>query len=265
MEENKTIQTPSIILGLDISTACIGVSIILDKQDEEPEILEINHAIPKVPSKVKGIEALIMRKKNFERDYLYNIKDKINITECVIESPLIHITTGNSNANTVAQLLQFNGLISESIYDVFGIVPHYVTSYEARMMAFPELLAIRNFNKKGEKYDLKHVEKSIKENHLVLFGDFPFECDKKSIMMNCVCDKYPNINWVLNEKGELKKQNYDACDSLVCALAYANQKKHGEITPKIISSEKINSTDGRTKLNYIYKVWNKQYSKQITF
>lgn len=261
MEKNEKIY-PSIILGLDISTSCIGVSIVLDEKDKEPEILKITHVVPKIPQKIKGIEALILRKENFENGFLSTIKD-IGITECVIESPLTHAVTGNSNANTVAQLLQFNGLLSESIYKIFGIIPHYISSYESRMLSFPELLSVRKYNKKGETYQLKLIEKNIKDNHLVLFGDFPFDCDKKNIMMNCVCEKYPTINWAYDNKGNLKKQDYDACDSLVCALAYINTKKYGDLDAKIISKNNKLLSNGKTEIEYEVKVWDKVYKKKI--
>ncbi len=254
--ENEKIY-PSLVLGLDISTTCIGISIVFDDGVKEPEIIKITHVVPKINNKIKGIEALILRKEIFERDFLSTIKD-LGITECIIESPL-NFATGNSNPQTISQLLQFNGLLSEAVYRVLGIIPHYISSYDARMQSFPSLLSIRKFNKKGELYPKKHILKSINENHLVLFGAFPFDCDKKHIMMNCVCDKYPDINWVYDKNGKLKKENYDACDSLVCALAYINTKRYGEINPEIVSlQEKENN-----EIEYVVKVWDKFYTKSI--
>ena len=249
---------PSLILGLDISTSCIGVSIVLDEQDKEPEIIKITHIVPKIPSKIKGIEALILRKDIFERDFLTTIKD-MGITECIIESPITH-TSANSNAQTVAQLLQFNGLLSESVYRVLGIVPHYVTSLDARQQSFPELLSIRKFNKKGIIYPISHIKKALKDNHPVVFGAYPFDCDKKRVMMNLVCEKYPDINWVYDAKGELKKENYDACDSLVCALAYVNQKRYGELKYEIANWE---VSPDEKEVNYTLRVWDKEYKKKI--
>ena len=251
---------PSLVLGLDISTACIGISIVYDDGVKEPEIIKITHVVPKLPSKIKGIEALILRKKIFEEEFLTTIKD-LGITECVIESPL-NFATGNSNAQTVSQLLQFNGLLSEAVYRVLGIVPHYVSSYDARMQSFPQLLSIRKFNKKGVVYPYSHIKKAIAENHVVLFGDFPFDCDKKMIMMNCVCEKYPDITWVYDTKGNLKKENYDACDSLVCALAYINTKKYGEMKPEIVDCD-TEEVNGGTLIKYTMDVWGKKYPKQI--
>lgn len=260
-EKEKLKIYPSKILGLDISTACIGVSVVYDDGVNEPKILDISHIVPKIPSNIKGIEALIMRKKIFENDFLTKIKND-GITECIIEAPL-NYAAGNSNTQTVIQLVQFNALLSEAVYNVLGIIPEYMSSYEARRISFPELLSIRRFNKKGEVYPQSHIAKDIKENHLVLFGDFPFDCDKKNIMMNCVCEKYPEINWVYNAKGELKKENFDACDSLVCALAFVNLKRYGEIEPTIKECSKQCFDNGDVEFTYIMDVWGKEYKKVI--
>lgn len=252
---------PSVVLGLDISTACIGASIVYDDGVNEPKIMYITHIVPKLPKDKVGIEALILRKEIFERDFLTKMKE-MHITECVIEAPIKHAMSGNSSAQTVAQLLQFNGLLSEAVYRVLGIVPNYVTSHDARMQSFPQLLSIRKFNKKGEIYPVKHIKKSLEKNNLILFGSYPFDCDKKSIMMDMVCEKYPDIEWVLDSKGEIKKENYDACDSLVCALAYINTKKNGEIKSKVLEYN-IEEKEGFTLIEYKTEIWGKVYEKKI--
>lgn len=252
---------PSLILGLDISTACIGASIVFDDGRNEPEIIKITHVVPKIDKNIKGIEALILRKEIFEKEFLENIKN-MKITECIIESPLT-FATGNSNAVTVSQLLQFNGLLSEAVYRVLHIVPSYISSFDARMKSFPELLSIRKYNKKGEEYPLSHIKKAIKENHLTLFGSYPFDCDKKTVMMNLVCEKYPSINWIYNKKGELKKENFDACDSLVCVLAYINEKRYGEMNPIIKDETFLTNSDGLSVIGYNINVWGKDYYKKI--
>ena len=227
---NKTY--PSRILGLDISTSCIGASIIYDDGINPPVIEKITHIVPKIPNKIKGIEALIKRKEIFENEFLKNIKNEFVISECVIEAPLI-FALGNSNPTTVAQLQKFNALLSEAVYYELGIIPYYISSLDARTYAFPELFGIRKFNRKGVEYDINHVKNDIKNKNIVPFADYPFDCDKKSVVMNLVNEKYPDINWVFNKKGDFKKENFDACDSLVCALAYSNLKRFGEITPDI--------------------------------
>ena len=259
---------PSLILGLDISTACIGISIIYDDGVNDPQIELISHVSPKIGKNIKGIEALILRKEIFEESFLCKMDDvlkEINaplkkITEVVIESPMIY-ASGGSNAETVAMLLQFNGILSDSIYRTLHIVPSYVSSYDARMKSFPQLLSIRKYNKKGVVYPLSHIKKDIRENHLILFGSYPFDCDKKLIMMNCVSEKYPDIPWIYNKKGELKKENYDSCDALVCALAYSNEKRNGELSPEIVDSEIVENEKG-TFIYYTMKVWKDTYFKK---
>lgn len=259
---------PSLILGLDISTACIGISIIYDDGVNDPKIELISHVSPKIGKDVKGIEALILRKEIFEENFLLRMDDILKeisaplkkITEVVIESPMVY-ASGGSNAATVAMLLQFNGILSDSIYRTLHIVPSYVSSYDARMRSFPQLLSIRKFNKKGVVYPLSHIKKDIRENHLILFGSYPFDCDKKLIMMNCVSEKYPDIPWIYNKKGELKKENYDSCDALVCALAYSNEKRYGELNPEIVDSE-ITENESGTFISYTLQVWNSIYFKK---
>jgi hypothetical protein len=146
IEENKY---PRIILGLDVSTVCIGVSIVADFGEGNPEILKITHVSPKVSSKIKGLEALLKRKEIFENEFLTTLKD-YNITDVVIEEPLL----SSNNSYTVGTLLRFNGMICDSVYRVLGIVPHFISSYDARTYSFPELLSIRKYQIASMSFDL---------------------------------------------------------------------------------------------------------------
>lgn len=259
MEEKNNIY-PRIILGLDISTACIGVSIVKDNGDDKPEILYLSHKTPKISRKIKGIEALFLRKQIFENEFLYEISKEYDITDVVIEEPLL----SSNNVNTVATLLRFNGMISESIYRITGIVPNFISSYDARMYSFPELVSIRKYNKKGEEYSLKHINDAIKKDNIVLFGSYPFDVDKKTVMMNMVNEMYQNngISWILDKNGELKKENYDACDSLICALAYININHYGIEKPTISTVNKTETND-EIIITYSTKIWNKIYDKTL--
>lgn len=262
---------PKLILGLDISTACIGIAIIYDDGETLPQIELISHVSPKISKEIKGIEALILRKEIFEENFLKKMDEVLNgiecplkeITDVVIESPMVY-ASGGSNAETVAQLLQFNGILSDAVYRVLHIVPSYISSYDARMHSFPSLLSIRKYNKKGIVYPLSHIKKDIRDNHLILFGSYPFDCDKKLIMMNCVSELYPDIPWIYNKKGELKKENYDSCDALVCALAFSNNQRYGiDMDPKITSST-IEETDEKTTIRYTVSIWGKLfYDKKL--
>lgn len=257
METDKNIR---IILGIDISTACLGVS--LAKYDgKEIEILKISHVKPKVSKKIKGTEALFLKTKQFKEEFIEQYKD-IGLTDIIIEEPL----PNSQNNNTVTTLLRFNGMISQSIYEATGIVPKYISSYDARKYAFPELMAIRKFNKKGEHYDEKKFKKSLKNNDLVLFGNYPFDCQKKLIVWNKISEMFPNIQWEYNKNGDLKTENFDASDSLVCILGYINKEKYKNILPEIIEYKQENININNTNIirfKYNVKFCNRIFEKII--
>jgi hypothetical protein len=251
---------PRIILGLDISTACIGVCVVQDNGDDKPEILYLSHKTPKIPKEKKGIEALFLRKKIFEDECIKEIASTYKITDVVIEEPLL----SSNNVNTVATLLRYNGMISEAIYKHIGIVPNFISSYDARLYSFPELVSIRKYNKKGEEYSLKHITDALKKGNIVLFGAYPFDVDKKTVMMNMVNEMYKDdkIEWVINKKNEIAKENYDACDALICTLAYININRYGLDKPTIISNHK-KETDFSIEYNYTTKIWDREYNKHL--
>jgi hypothetical protein len=43
--------------------------------------------------------------------------------------------------------LRFNGMISKSVFDTLGVVPDFISSYDARKYSFPELMSVRKFKK----------------------------------------------------------------------------------------------------------------------
>lgn len=248
-------NTSDIILALDVSTACIGATIIFNNDVDMPKIGKITHIVPKVSSKIKGIESLFIKKEIFERDFLLPLKES-GITHVVIEEPLL----SSNNVITVSTLLRFNGMISESIYKVLGIVPEYISSYDARKYSFPELMSIRKYSKKGNLYTMQHIKKALKDEHLVLFGSYPYDIDKKTVMMDMVCDLYNDIEWIYNKKGELRKENYDACDSLVCALAFINIKKYGK-EEFHIDNYNITENNDEFIISYQTKIWDLKFDK----
>ena len=247
-----------VILGLDISTTCIGVSIVIDDGESLPNIVKLTHVTPKIPKGKTGIEALFLKKKVFE-DMFISTLDEYNITDVIIEEPLL---TSN-NAVTAGTLIRFNGMISEAIYQKIGVVPHFISSYDSRMFSFPDLCSIRKFNKRGEEYSLKHIKKALKDSHVVLFGSYPYDIDKKMVMMDRINQVYPEIPWMYNKKGELKKENYDACDALVCALAYVNVNRYGIEKPMITSSS-VHNNERCTVIEYTMEIWGKKYPKTLT-
>jgi len=244
-----------IILGLDISTTTIGVTLLMDDGSDYGKIIELTHISPKVPTKVKGIEQLFLKKQIFEK-FITKFKD-IGIDEAVIEEPLLR----SNNVNTCGTLLRFNGMISDCIYNVLGVVPEYISSYDARKYSFPELMAIRKYGKDGKQYEYKKIMKEIQDGKFVLFGSYSWEVDKKIVMQGKVAELFPDIEWVYDKKGELKKENFDASDSYIACLGYLNRKKYGELEFKIGSISSSVSTDGvestPIKIEYDISYWNK--------
>ena len=245
MEENIN----RIILGIDISTTCLGVS-LAKYNGKEIEILKVSHVKPKISKKIKGTEALFLKAKQFKEEFIDKYKN-IGITDIIIEEPL----PNSQNNNTVTTLLRFNGMISQSIYEATGIIPQFITSYDARKYAFPELMAIRKFNKKDELYEVKKYENALKKNELVLFGDYSFSCMKKYIIWNKISEMFPNIEWIYNKKEELVTENFDASDSLTCILGYLNKEKYKDKEPRIIEyKEDIIKNNNIDIIRFIYKV-----------
>jgi len=262
MEEKNEIY-PRIILGLDVSTSCIGISIVEDTGEGTPKIIAITHKSPKIPKKIKGIEALCLRKNAFDNGFLKQIEEYCDkkITDVVIEEPLL---TSN-NAYTVATLLRFNGMIADAVYNTLGLVPNFISSYDARLWSFPQLVSIRKHKKNGEEYPLKHILNALKKNEIVLFGSYQFDVDKKTIMMNMVNELYngeDTVPWEYGKHNELKKENYDACDSLICALAYINVNRYGIEVPSV-SEYNMEENDKEYIIKYTTNIWGKAFNKMI--
>ena len=211
MEENV-----KYILGLDVSTSTIGISLFEDK-GTYGKLKLLHHVTPIVkPKPATKMQELFEKAKIFEVEFLEKYAD-VGIVKVIIEEPLLR----SNNVNTVATLLRFNGMISRAVYDILGIVPEYISSYDARKYAFPQLTQIRTTNKKGEQL----TEKEIAKNKPVLFGAYPTDVDKKMVIWELIADLEPQITWLFDKKGKLKKENFDMSDAF--AACYGKQKMDG--------------------------------------
>ena len=245
--ENKN----EIRLGLDISTTTIGICLLENDGSEYGKILELTHINPKVPQKTDDTEKLFLKKKIFE-EFIEKYVE-IGVKTVVIESPLLR----SNNVNTVSTLLKFNGMISDCIYNVLGVVPKYISSYDARKYSFPELMAIRKYGKDEKQYPYSKIHKEIKDCKLVLFGSYPWTIDKKIVMQGKVSELFPNIEWLYNKKGELKKENYDAVDSYVALLGWLNMERYGELNFTSEIRAESNYENGTIEILYNIKYWDK--------
>jgi RNase H-fold protein (predicted Holliday junction resolvase) len=197
----KTIKNSPKVLGLDVSTRTIGWA-LFDIQNQE--LLELTHISPRPKVKEFGENKIheLMLKSEIFRTKLIEYRN-LGIVNVVIEEPLLN----SNNVYTIQTLLRFNTLICKEIYDVLGIVPEFISTYNSRKFAFPELVQP---NDKG-KY--------------VLFGGLPKDIDKKQIIWELVAKKEPQIQWLYTKNNTLKKENFDQTDAYACVLGYMNSKE----------------------------------------
>jgi RNase H-fold protein (predicted Holliday junction resolvase) len=187
------------ILGLDVSTKTIGIALF---DTPTRQLLELTHVspLPKPKSEDK-IEELILKSGIFKQKLL-EYQD-LGITKVIIEEPLLN----SNNIYTVSTLMRYNTLICKEVYDVLGIVPEFITTYNARKSAFPDLV---QKNDKGK---------------FVLFGGYPKTVDKKEIIWEHVAKREPQITWLYTRNNTLKKECFDMTDSYTCVLGYMKSKK----------------------------------------
>jgi hypothetical protein len=193
----KEIEGEYFILGLDVSTKTIGISLFNNKG----QLLELTHISPKIKPVPETKTEELIKKADLFAEFVSKYS-KMNIKHVLIEEPLLR----SNNVNTVGTLLRFNGMVTKICYDILDITPEYISTYEARKNAFPELMQPGASGK------------------IVLFGAYPKDIDKKRVIWDLVSKREPKINWLLDKKGELKKENFDMSDSYVVALAFAHIK-----------------------------------------
>lgn len=189
------------ILGLDVSTRTIGWA-LFDIQTQE--LLEMTHISPR-PKMDKDdddkLKELILKSEIMGE----KLKQYVNlgIVRVVIEEPLIN----SNNVYTIQTLLRFNSFIFKQIYDIFGIVPEFISTYNARKYGWPEFV---QENDKG-----KHV----------LFGGLPKDIDKKMLIWEKVAKREPQITWQYTKNNTLKKENFDQTDAYTCVLGFMRLKE----------------------------------------
>ena len=191
MEKNIKTDTPK-ILGLDVSTKCIGICLF---DIESKNLLELTHISPKVKTENK-IEELLLKAEVF-REKIKTYAG-LGITTVVIEEPLLN----SNNAYTIGTLIRFNTLVCKEVYDILGVVPEFISTYNARKFAFP------------------HFVKENDKGKFVLFGGYPKDCDKKVLIFEQVAKREPQITWLYTKNNTLKKENFDSSDAYTAALGW---------------------------------------------
>jgi RNase H-fold protein (predicted Holliday junction resolvase) len=198
MSKNIRKDSPK-VLGLDVSTKTIGWSLF---DIGTGNLLELTHISPVPKPKVENkIEELLLKAQIF-REKLLSYKE-LGIQYVVIEEPLLN----SNNVYTVSTLMRFNTLICKEVYDVLGVVPEFISTYNSRKFAFPHL-----------------VQPNDKDKY-VLFGGMPKDIDKKVVIWELIAKREPQINWLYTKNNTLKKENFDQTDAYCAALGYMKMKE----------------------------------------
>jgi hypothetical protein len=194
----KELKNSPKILGLDVSTKTIGWA-LFDLQSKE--LLELTHISPQPKPKSEDKMEELLKKSDLFKIKLDQYKN-LGIVKVVIEEPLLN----SNNVYTIGTLLRYNTLITKQVYDVLGIVPEFISTYNSRKNAFPELV---RENDKGK---------------FVLFGGYPKDIDKKQVIWELVAKREPQITWLYTRNNTLKKENFDMTDAYTVVLSYLNTK-----------------------------------------
>lgn len=187
------------ILALDISTSCIGYALF---EEETEKLLELNYV--KFRSKLSLFE-----KRNEFKKHIEFIK-KFDVNHIAIEEPLKKFKGKYSSADTIALLNFFNGMISGTVHDMFGVEPIHYNVNTARKTAFP------NF---------KPLKDSASNKHAI---------------WSLVREREPHIVWKYGPKSsKLVDENFDMCDAFVVGLAFINIMKEQNKTNVLQSTEVV--------------------------
>ena len=174
-----------IILGLDVSSATIGWSLLnLDKNN--PTLIECGHIKPMSKDKAdkKGYGMIYRGADAYDQiaDLLKNKKPDL----IVIEDFSKKFSKGKSSANTIITLAVFNSFVALACLKYSGKEPLKFSATEMRSNV-------------GKFYKQKIVSKD---------DVFPF-----------ICNKYQNFIIKNNRNNKTKTEYYDEADAIFTALA----------------------------------------------
>jgi len=162
----------------------------------------LTHVSPRPKIKTENKIEELLSKADVFKSKLEEYKN-LGITKVIIEEPLLN----SNNIYTVQTLLRYNSFVTKNIYDVLGLVPEFISTYNSRKFAFPQLLQL---NDKGK---------------MVLFGGLPKDVDKKQIIWDLVAKREPQITWQYTRNNTLKKENFDQTDAYCAVLGFMNSEK----------------------------------------
>lgn len=200
----------TIIFGLDVSTSVTGVSIVdstIPPDDKGSHILLLDRV------EFKGCKTL-WDKADAVLEYLSNIATDSTIppiARVVLEEPLMGFRPGMSSAQTITQLVRFNGIVSYLARNVFKCEPEYIGSAHARKLC------------------------GIKLQRTALGGP-----QKEQVFAHMARNDLKHVAWPMKKSGAMVDWSRDACDAYVIARAAS---VNGPILPPVKKAKKSKKAD----------------------
>lgn len=180
-----------LILGLDISSATIGWS-ILEVVGDKYSLKKYGHIKP--TSKKKSDDNFSLR-----LDHAFNsiteLVKKESPTVIAIEDYAKKFSKGKSSANTILILSSFNEVCGLAAYRVSKITPIRIP--------------------------VTSLRKTVKK-------EFNCNIDDKQDVLDFCKKTFNNFLTQNNRAGNIKKESYDEADSIIVALGYYLETKNGK-------------------------------------
>ena len=183
------------ILALDVSTSCTGICVYDEEAQRHLEDgTPLDHHVRWLDRvEFKGCKTFWDKADRVE-EYLRGLEQAYTINRVALEEPLMGFRPGMSSAQTISQLLRFNGIVSNLARKQFGAVPEYISANHARKVAGIKLqrTAVAGMSQKEQ------VFKHMSEGPLKGFA------------------------WPLKKDGSAADWSRDATDAYVIAVAAAH-------------------------------------------
>lgn len=178
----------SIILGLDVSTSITGVCVLdstITPDEKGSHILHLDRI------EFKGCKTLWDKADEVQR-YLGFLKANkwCAVERVTLEEPLMGFRPGMSSAQTISQLMRFNGIVSYLARNIFGPEPEYFSSSHARKLC------------------------GIKLQKTSLGGP-----QKEQVFTHMSNNDLSHVEWPLLKSGKQPNWSRDATDAYVVARA----------------------------------------------
>lgn len=201
----------NLIMGLDISTSCVGISIF----NEAGELLELTHANPQHNYDILNQMEDLHYKATILKDFFVEKRWHVQkIKQIIIEEPLMG---AKGTTHVAAMLNQFHGLVYAKLRGLFNdnVKIFYINEYDARLNAFPQL----------SEYDKRNKKRILWRPIPRTINGKPIKEYRKMLIFLLVSQMYPEVTWNLNNNKTLNKKNYDRADSIATVLGFMQQNK----------------------------------------